>query len=155
MPTRYWLMKSEPESYSIDDLKRDGKTGWDGVRNYQARNFMRDQMQVGDPVLFYHSNAEPPGVAGIAQVCKKAYPDSSAFDPKDSHYDPKSTPEKPVWMRVDIKFVEKFPRLVSLRELRDHPKLHSLLVLKRAQRLSVQPVEKNHFEIIRRLGQKK
>jgi len=151
---RYWLMKSEPESYSIDDLKRDGKTHWDGVRNYQARNFMRDDMQVGDLVLFYHSNAEPPGVAGIAQVSKKAYPDFSAFDPKDKHYDPKSSKANPTWMMVDLEFVEKFLRLVSLQELRDHPKLGTLLVLKRAQRLSIQPVEKAHFEIIRKMGKK-
>lgn len=150
--TRFWLMKSEPESYSIDDLKRDGKTHWDGVRNYQARNFMRDQMRVGDLVLFYHSNAEPPGVAGIARVCKKAYPDSTALDPKDSHYDPKASPDNPIWMRVDIEFLEKFPKLVPLPVLREHPKLRTLLVLKRAQRLSVQPVEKAHFEIIRKMG---
>jgi predicted RNA-binding protein with PUA-like domain len=145
-------MKSEAGCYSIDDLKRDGKTHWDGVRNYQARNFMRDQMQVGDGVLFYHSNAEPPGVAGLARVSKKGYPDFSAWDPKDRHYDPKSTPGNPVWMMVDIQFVEKFPYLVSLQALRNHPKLTALLVLKRAQRLSVQPVEKTHFEIIQKMG---
>jgi predicted RNA-binding protein with PUA-like domain len=149
---RYWLMKSEPEAYSIDDLKRDGKTYWDGVRNYQARNFMRDSMQPGDRVLFYHSNAEPPGVAGIAEVCKKAYPDFTAWDPKDKHYDPKSTKENPVWMMVDLKFVEKFPGVVPLQALRDHPKLGTMLVLKRAQRLSVQPVEKTHFEIIQKIA---
>jgi len=149
---RYWLMKSEPESYSIDDLKRDGKTYWDGVRNYQARNFMRDQMQVGDRVLFYHSNAEPPGVAGIAEVCKKASPDPSAWDPKDHHYDPKSSRENPVWVGVELKFVEKFSHLVSLPELRDHPKLRALLVLKPFQRLSVQPVDKAHFEIVEKMG---
>jgi len=154
MPKHYWLMKSEPGCYSIDDLKRDKKTHWDGVRNYQARNFMRDDMEVGDPVLFYHSGAEPPGVAGLARVCKKAYPDSTALNPKDSHFDPKATPDNPIWMRVDLEFVEKFPHLVPLQALRAHPKLRSMLVLKRAQRLSVQPVEKDHFEIIRKMGKK-
>ena len=153
MPSaRYWLMKSEPESYSIDDLKRDKRTHWDGVRNYQARNFMRDQMKAGDWVLFYHSGSEPPGVAGVARVCKEAYPDPTAWDPKDHHYDPKSDPKNPAWFMVDIQFVEKFPQVLSLQELRAHPKLKDLLVLKRGQRLSVQPVEKAHFEIVRNIG---
>jgi len=145
-------MKSEPESYSIDDLKRDRKTHWDGVRNYQARNFMRDRMKVGDWVLFYHSSSEPSGVAGIAKISREAYPDPSAWDPKDHHYDPKSDPTNPAWVMVDIQFVEKFPRIVCLQELRTQPKLKDLLVLKRGQRLSVQPVEKTHFEIIRKMG---
>ena len=151
-PLNYWLMKSEPESYSIDDLKRDKKTHWDGVRNYQVRNFMRDQMKVGDMVLFYHSSAEPPGVAGLAQISKTAYPDPTAWDPKDHHYDPKSDPKNPTWLMVDVKFVEKFPQFVSLSDLRANPKLKGLLVLKRGMRLSVQPVEKLHFEIIRKMG---
>jgi predicted RNA-binding protein with PUA-like domain len=134
--SRYWLMKSEPESYSIDDLKRVGSTAWDGVRNYQARNFMRDQMKVGDPVLFYHSSAEPPGVAGIAKVCREAYADK-----KD-----------PTWVLVDIEFAEKFPRLVSLEDLRKEPRLKTMLVLKRGQRLSIQPIEKEHFEIVKKMG---
>ena len=149
---RYWLIKSEPQAYSIDDLKRDGKTHWSGVRNYQARNFMRDQMQPGDQVLFYHSNAQPPGVAGIAEVCKKAYSDFTAWDPKDEHFDPKSNNANPIWLMVDLKFVTKFDRFVPLQQLRDHPKLSGLLVLKRAQRLSVQPVAKAEFEIIRKMG---
>jgi predicted RNA-binding protein with PUA-like domain len=148
----YWLMKSEPESYSIDDLKRDKKTHWDGVRNYQARNFMRDQMKVGDMVLFYHSSAEPPGVAGLAQISKNAYPDPTAWDPKDHHYDPKSDPGNPSWFMVDLKFVGKFSRFVSLSDLRANPKLKDLLVLKRGMRLSIQPVEKSHFEIIQKMG---
>lgn len=152
MAKRYWLMKSEAGCYSIDDLKRDKTTPWDGVRNYQARNFMRDDMEVGDLVLFYHSNGEPPGVAGIASVAKKAYPDWTALDPKDQHFDPKSTKTNPIWMRVDLKFIEKFPHIVPLQALREHPKLHTLLVLRRAQRLSVQPVEKAHFEIIKKMG---
>ena len=148
----FWLMKSEPESYSIDDLKRDNKTHWDGVRNYQVRNFMRDRMKVGDMVLFYHSSAEPPGVAGLAQICKSAYPDPTAWNPKDHHYDPKSDPQDPTWLMVDVKFVEKFPQFVSLSALRANPKLKGLLVLKRGMRLSVQPVEKSHFQIIQKMG---
>src|SRR4051812_22474266 len=108
--SQFWLMKTEPGSYSIDDLKRDKKTYWSGVRNYQARNFMRDHMKIGDLVLYYHSNAEPPGVAGIARVCAEAHPDFSAWDPEDKHFDPRSSQEKPLWMMVDIEFVEKFPR---------------------------------------------
>jgi len=136
MGVNFWLMKSEPESYSIDDLKRDGKTSWDGVRNYQARNFMRDQMHVGDLVLFYHSNAEPSGVAGIGEIRKEGYP-----DPKD-----------PVWTLVDIAFVAKFSRFVSLDELRQEPKLRDMLVLKKGQRLSVQPVSKEHFDTVKKMG---
>lgn len=154
MPIKYWLMKTEPDSYSIDDLKRDKTTSWDGVRNYQARNFIRDQMKVGDLVLFYHSSTEPPGVAGLAQISKSAYPDPTAWDPKNHHYDPKSDPAKPAWFMVDLKFVEKFPHLVSLEALRDNPKLKNLLVLKRGQRLSVQPVEKSDFEIVQKMGRK-
>ena len=132
---RFWLMKSEPESYSIDDLKRDGKTSWDGVRNYQARNFMRDQMKVGDLVLFYHSSAEPPGVAGVARICGKTLPE------KD-----------PTWAAAQIEFVEKFPGIVSLEDLKENPRLKDMLVLKRGQRLSVQPVSREHFEIVRKMG---
>ncbi len=131
----FWLMKSD--SYFIQDLQRDKKTCWDGVRNFQARNFMRDQMKVGDLVLFYHSNAEPSGVAGIAKVCRTAYPDFSAWDPKDKHYDPRSTPQKPLWRMVDLEFVEKFEHFVSLDELRKEPLLKEMLVLKRGMRLSV------------------
>ncbi len=152
MSQQYWLMKSEPEAYSIDDLKRDGKTYWDGVRNYQARNFMRDQMKVGDLVLYYHSNAEPSGVAGIAKICRTGYPDFCAWDPKDKHYDPSSNPAKPTWMMVDLEFVEKFPHFVSLQELKANPDLDGMLVLKKGMRLSVQPVEEIHFEGVRRLG---
>jgi predicted RNA-binding protein with PUA-like domain len=135
----YWLMKSEPGTYSIDDLKRDKKTFWDGVRNYQARNFMRDSMKVGDLVLFYHSNAEPSGVAGVAEVVKSGYP-----DPKD-----------PVWSGVDIGFVEKFPNFVPLETLKENSaKLKGMLVIKNGMRLSVQPVEKAHFEWVRQCGRK-
>ncbi len=131
----FWLMKSEPGVYSIDDLKKDGKTCWDGVRNFQARNFMRDKMKRGDLVLFYHSNAEPPGVAGVARVCREGYPEKN-----------------PLWSMVDVEFVEKFPHFVPLEEIKAHPKLKGMLVVKRGMRLSVQPVDKKHFEIIRKLG---
>ncbi|MCA9563980.1 MAG: EVE domain-containing protein [Myxococcales bacterium] len=146
-------MKSEPDVFSIDDLEREGSTHWDGVRNYQARNFMRDDMQVGDLVLFYHSNATPPGVAGVAEVCKPGYPDFTAWDPKDSHFDPKSSPDNPRWMMVDIQFVEKFPSVVSLQRLKEHEEtLDGMYVIKRGMRLSVQPVEKQHFDAVLKLG---
>jgi len=149
MPKRarkYWLMKSEPAVYSIDDLKDDVHTGWDSVRNYQARNFMRDEMKEDDLVLYYHSNASPPGVAGVARVSREAHPDPTQFDPKSKYHDPKSTPEAPRWMMVDVAFVEKFPALVPLDALKAaEPQLDGMLVIKRGQRLSVQPVEKKHF----------
>jgi predicted RNA-binding protein with PUA-like domain len=149
---RHWLMKSEPDRYSIDDLARDGKTHWDGVRNYQARNLMRDEMKIGDLVLFYHSNVENPGVAGLARVCREAYPDFSAWDPKDDHHDPKSTAENPVWLMVDVEFLKKFAHFVDVEELRSTAALADLLVLKRGMRLSVQPVEPRHFELIVKMG---
>ena len=144
---RHWLMKSEPDEYSIDDLARDGTTYWDGVRNYQARNLMRDDMQVGDRVLFYHSNAKPPGVVGIAEVAKEAYPDHTQFDPDDKHFDPKSGPDDPRWMMVDIAFVEKLPRMVGLPELREYAELSEMVLLNRS-RLSVQPVSKEQYDFI-------
>ena len=149
---KYWLMKSEPMCFSIDDLKKMKKSPWDGVRNYQARNFMRDEMSVGDRILFYHSNAKPPGVAGIAKVCSKPYPDFTAFDSKEQHYDPKSSKDDPTWMMVDVCFVEKFDRLVSLQELRKETKLADMLLLKKGCRLSVMPIEKKHFNVIETMG---
>jgi len=143
---RYWLMKSEPGAYSIDDLERDGTTHWDGVRNHQARNLMRDDVKVGDLVLFYHSNADPPGVAGVAKVVREGYPDFTAWDPKDRHFDPRSDPEAPTWSMVDIAFVERFRDPVPLRSLKDDPALDGMLVTQRGQRLSVQPVEKHLFK---------
>ncbi len=142
---KYWLMKSEPSVYAIEDLERDGQTCWEGVRNYQARNLMRDQMRVGDLVLFYHSNADPTGVAGLARVCREAYPDHFAFDPKSSYYDKRSTPDNPVWMMVDVAFVQKFPAVVSLADLKSDSALEGMMVTRRGARLSVQPVEKEHF----------
>jgi len=154
MAKRYWLMKSEPSVYSIDDLARDGRTHWDGVRNYQARNFMRDQMKVGDEVLFYHSNAEPPGVVGIARVVREGYPDHTARDPNSKYYDPKASEEDPRWFMVDVEFVEKFDEIVSLDTLKSTPGLENMLVTKKS-RLSVQPVTEREFEIVRRLGRRR
>lgn len=155
MSTRYWLMKSEPDVYSIDDLQDEGTTYWEGVRNYQARNFMRDDMKQGDLVLFYHSNAKPPGVAGIARVVRETYPDHFSWDPSSHYFDPKSSPDNPRWVMVDVEFVEKFNDLVSLQELKEHPDLEGLMVTKRGVRLSVQPVEKTHFDRIVELGRQK
>ncbi len=150
---RYWLMKSEPDEFSIDDLERQGHPEpWDGVRNYQARNFMRDKMKVGDQVLFYHSNANPSGVAGVAEVVKKAYPDPTAFDPADKHYDPKSKPEAPTWYLVEVGFVERFPDIVPLADLKANRALSGMAVRKKGQRLSVQPVAPRHFNEVVRMG---
>lgn len=151
---RYWLVKSEPGVYSIDDLERDGRTGWDGVRNYQARNFMRDEMKEGDGVLFYHSGANPPGVAGLAKVVGEPYPDPTQFDPKDPHHDPKSKREDPRWLQVDVAFDRKLPRLVPIAELKENPALEGMPVVQRGQRLSVQPVEKAHFDEVVRMAKR-
>jgi len=144
----FWLMKSEPDVYSIDHLARDGKTMWDGVRNYQARNFMRDQMQVGDFVFFYHSNAEPSGIAGIAKVASKAYADPTAFDKKDVHFDPKSKKEAPTWFLVDVAFVKKFKNFLSLDEIKKIKGLEGMLLLQKGSRLSVQPVSEKHWKVL-------
>ena len=146
-PMQYWLMKSEPGDYSIDDLERDGTEHWDGIRNYQARNIMRDQMQVGDRVLFYHSNAKPPGVVGVAEIASGPYTDHSQFDPQAKYFDPKSDPQEPRWIMVDVKFVEKLPRMVSLPELRGCPELTDMVLLNRS-RLSVQPVTQEQYAYI-------
>ena len=140
---RYWLFKSEPSSYSYDDLEsEDDQTAeWDGVRNYQARNFMRDDMAIGDQVLFYHSNAKPPGVVGIACIVREGYPDTTAWDSNSRYYDPKSNPANPTWMMVDIKADRRLPRFISLNELKANPALVDMMVTKRGQRLSVQPVK--------------
>lgn len=151
MPS-YWLMKSEPDVYSIDDLKRDGATAWSGVRNYQARNYMRDQMKRGDLVLFYHSSVTPPCVAGVATVSRAAYPDSSACDAKSSYFDPKASIENPIWVNVDVAFKVKFKNAVTLDRLRTEPQLRDLLVLKKGMRLSVQPVDEKHFRLIEQMG---
>lgn len=146
---RYWLMKSEPDDVSIDDLqKRPEQTvPWYGVRNYQARNFMRDGMQIGDGVLFYHSGCAEPGIAGIARVASAAYPDATQFDPASRYHDPKATPEQPRWLHVDVQFVRK-TRLVGLPELRRHPELENMRVLARGNRLSITPVEPAEWRFI-------
>ena len=147
----YWLMKSEPEEFSIDDLRqRPGRREpWDGVRNYQARNMMRDQMSRGDRILFYHSNCEVPGIVGIAKVVSDAYPDPTAFDPKDKHYDPKSDPDDPRWFLVDVGYVRKFKRTLSLAELREHAEaLGDFPLLRKGNRLSVMPVTEAQWEYI-------
>lgn len=151
--TQYWLVKSEPDVYSIDDLARDGKTAWTGVRNYQARNFMRDAMRVGDVVFFYHSNATPTGIAGLARVASAVYPDPLQFDKKSEYFEPRATEAKPVWMLVDIAFERKFKSFCSLETLRTDRRLEGMLLLERGQRLSVQPVEPAHAKhILARAG---
>jgi predicted RNA-binding protein with PUA-like domain len=151
---QYWLLKSEPDSYSIDDLERDGVTSWDGVRNYQARNYLREQRK-GDRVLFYHSSTAEPGVAGIAEIARAAYPDDTAFDPNDKHFDPKSDPANPTWFMTDVKFVRKLPRVVTLHELQSRPELDGLLVTRKGNRLSVTPLSKEHFDFIVKLAAKR
>lgn len=151
----YWLMKSEPDVFGIDDLKNaPGRTDhWDGVRNYQARNYMRD-MKKGDEVLFYHSNCKEPGVAGLATVAREAYPDHTAFDPDDPHYDPKSDPEKPRWFMVDIKYRRKLKRVITLTELKQYRTLKDMPLVRRGNRLSIMPVTKKQWDFIMGLEDK-
>lgn len=148
-----WLLKSEPDVYSIDDLKRDKRTHWEGVRNYQARNFLRDRLKVGDRVLFYHSNAEPPGIAGVAKVVREGYPDPSQFDKQSEYYDAKSKPEAPTWFVVDIGFVARFSRPLTLPELKQVKGLAKMALLQKGSRLSVQPVTDDEFAVIEKLAQ--
>jgi predicted RNA-binding protein with PUA-like domain len=150
----YWLMKSEPETFGIDDLARVRVEPWTGVRNFQARNHMR-AMQVGDEVLFHHSNATPPGVAGLARVVRTGVVDETQFDPKSPYFDPTASRDEPRWDCVDVEFVEKFPRYVSLDELRETPGLEDMLLLRRGMRLSVQPVTAAEFKVIVKLGHAK
>lgn len=145
---QYWLMKSEPDVFSIDDLKKQKQTTWDGVRNYQARNFMMKDMNVGDQVLFYHSNAKPPGIAGLATVGEKAEADPTQFDKKSEYHDPKATKESPRWFCVKVKYNKKFKELISLDELKSDKSLKDMLVVKKGQRLSIQPVDEKHFKHI-------
>ncbi|MBK9322074.1 MAG: EVE domain-containing protein [Bdellovibrionaceae bacterium] len=149
---KYWLMKSEPDVYSITDLKKNSTTWWEGVRNYQARNFMTKDMSPGDLVLFYHSNAEPSGVAGIAKVSKSAEPDQTQFDKKSEYFEAKASVDKPRWYCVQIEYVGTFKKTVSLADLKQQKDLKDLPVLQKGSRLSVQPVTKTHFEIIKTLG---
>jgi predicted RNA-binding protein with PUA-like domain len=143
-------MKSEPDAFGIDDLaQRPSKTEpWDGVRNYQARNMMRDEMQVGDQVFFYHSNCDEPGIVGIAKVVKTGYPDHTAFDPDNKHFDPKSKVDKPTWFMVDVQFVRKLKRTITLRELKEWPELSELALVRRGNRLSIMPVSEQQWQFI-------
>ena len=147
----YWLMKSEPHVYPWAQLVEDRTTHWDGVRNYQARNIMRDDMKLGDYVLFYHSNCKPPHVAGVAKVCKEGYPDFTAQDPNSKYFDEKASPENPRWIMVDIEAIEEMES-VGLPELKQNPSLEGMPLLQRGQRLSVQPVSANHFAIVCKMG---
>jgi len=151
---RYWLMKSEPDVFSFDDLWKAKKrtTLWDGVRNYQARNFMRDEMRVGDGVLYYHSNADPAGIAGIARVASEAYPDPTQFDPADPHHDPRSDPDDPRWVVVDVQAVERLPRTLTRDDLREAKGTAGMGVLKRGNRLSVMPVSAAEWRAVRKLA---
>ena len=151
---RHWLLKTEPTSFSFDDLwKAPGRTtGWDGVRNFQARNTMRDDMQPGDLVFIYHSSTDPTGIAGIAQVVRGGYPDLTAFDPKDSHFDPKSKKDSPSWYMVDVKALTKWPRIFTLEKLRTVPGLEKMVLLQKGSRLSVQPVREEEWNVITRLA---
>ena len=151
---KYWLFKSEPTAYSISDLvgEPDQTAEWDGIRNYQVRNLMRDEMKVGDGVFFYHSSAKPMAVMGTARIVKEAYPDPTAWDPKDKHFDPRSTPENPVWLMVDIQAEQEFSKPITLQEIKDHPILRNMMVARRGMRLSIQPVTKEEWDEIIRLG---
>ena len=146
----YWLMKSEPDVFGVDHLmKLPGKTdSWDGVRNYQARNMMRDDMKKGDLVFFYHSNCKEPGIAGIMKIAREGYLDHTAFDPKQKYFDPKSDPDKPRWYMVDVKHVRKLKRVITLTELKSHTQLSDLQLVKRGNRLSIMPVTKKQWDFI-------
>ena len=152
----YWLMKSEPTAYSIDHLENEKNhtTPWDGVRNYQARNFMKNDMAVGDQVFFYHSNCKEIGIVGISEVCSEAYTDFTAFDPDDHHFDPKSDPDKPRWFMVDVKFVEKFKGTITLDALRKNAALKELLILRKGNRLSITPVSKKDWHSILKMAKR-
>lgn len=151
--TQYWLMKSEPHVYSIDDLKRDKKTAWEGVRNFQARNFMKE-MKKGDLVLFYHSNCEDKGVAGVGSVSKEAYPDASAQNSKSEYYDPRSKTNPEIWMHVDVAWKQSFKVVVSLDTIKKQKSLQNMRLVQRGNRLSVLPLSKDEFEIIVQLSEK-
>jgi predicted RNA-binding protein with PUA-like domain len=155
MPKRHWLMKCEPSAYTIEDLARDGRTGWEGVRNFQARNFMRDDMQEGDEVLFYASNADPSGVTGLARIARAGYPDPFAWKKGHKYYDEASTQAKPVWYSVDLAYVDTFPAVVSLDALKHTKGLEQMMVIRKGSRLSVQPVTRSEFDIVARLGSRR
>ncbi|MFO7526440.1 MAG: EVE domain-containing protein [Ignavibacteriaceae bacterium] len=154
MSKKYWLIKSEPEEFSWNDFKKskDKTTYWDGVRNYQARNFLRDEMKKGDLVLFYHSNSDPLAVMGVCEVVKEGYPDHTQFDPDNDHYDPKADPENPTWIMVDIKFKKEFKNPVTLDEIKSNSKLKNMRLIQRGNRLSVMPVTEAEFDEIVKMG---
>ena len=141
-------MKSEPDAYGIDDLARDRREPWDGIRNYQARNMMRDDMRIGDEVFFYHSNCKEPGIVGIAKVVSDAYPDPTQFDPESQYFDPKSSEETPRWLLVDVEFVRKLKRTITLAELKAQPGLDGMILTRKGNRLSIMPVDKPHWDLI-------
>ncbi len=143
-----WLMKSEPDAYGIDDLKRDRREPWDGIRNYQARNMMRDDMRIGDKVFFYHSNCKDVGVVGVMKVASKPYPDPTQFDHESNYYDPKSNPDDPRWCLVDVQFVKKLSRTISLAEIKAHPGLDDMILVRKGNRLSIMPVSEDHWNLI-------
>ena len=145
---QYWLMKSEPDAYSIDDLERDGREMWDGIRNYQARNMMRDDMKIGDHVFFYHSNCKEPGIVGIAKVASKPYPDPTQFDKRSQYYDPKSDKAEPRWCLVDVEFVRKTKRNITLADIKAQKSLGDMILARKGNRLSVMPVSKKHWNKI-------
>lgn len=155
MPRKYWLMKCEPDAYTIHDLERDGTTSWEGVRNFQARNFLRDQTQVGDGVLFYASNADPSGVTGLAEISRAGYPDATAWKKGHKYFDEGSSKDAPTWFMVDIRFVEAFPEIVPLEVLKKTKGLEDMVVTKKGSRLSVQPVTKAEFDIVTKLGRRR
>ena len=156
MAKKYWLIKSEPSVFSIEDLKKSKNqtTFWDGVRNYQARNFLRDEMKKGEQVLFYYSNTDPNAVVGICEVVKEGYADHTQFDPENKHFFPSADPQNPIWFMVDVKFVKKFKRPVTLQEIKENSKLQNMKLIKRGNRLSVMPVEKAEFDEIVKMGNK-
>ena len=149
-----WLVKSEPDAFSWQDLvdSKGKRTHWDGIRNYQVRNFMRDEIKQGDLVLYYHSNAKPPGVVGVAEIVKEAYPDHTQFDPKEKKFDPKSKPDNPTWLMFDLKAKRALKSFVPLQDLKDNPKLCEMLVVQKGQRLSIQPVTKTEWDEVLRMG---
>ncbi|QQZ28310.1 EVE domain-containing protein [Thiothrix subterranea] len=145
---QYWLMKSEPDVFGIDDLQKVGIEPWDGVRNYQARNMLRDQMQIGDQVFFYHSNCDVPGIVGIAKIATQGYPDDTACNPEAKYFDPKSDPQNPRWYRVDVQFVRKLTRTISLYEMREHAALQDMPLVRKGCRLSIMPVSATEWQTI-------
>ena len=154
MPKKYWLFKSEPDVFSWDDLVKSKKrtTTWEGIRNYQARNLLRDECKNGDQVFFYHSRTNPPAIMGIAEVVKEAYPDPEQFDPKSKYYDSSSDPSDPRWLMVDVKATKAFRNPIDLPTLKEHAQLEGLMVIKRGARLSIQPVDPEHWRLISKMG---